>query len=604
MLLSNTIHGSPNEQNSFSKQSKELSKQEINNLISFAQLYGYIRYFYPSKQGEEIDWEKFAIFGVRKTEVSVNNTELLVTLKEIFEPIAPNLKLSLSPLNNYDTIKSRGRIVYTEYYGNGISAVPFPLNLIYKPYKTKSVKYNKNSTQNSNTPNPNKLLSYELKSGIYCYFSNAAYLKEKKPKSFNNLKLELNNIIIDKWQLANAKERSNRIASIIIGWNILQHFYPYFPLNDDEWEGKLPIYLNKSSIDKNEIDFYNTLSCMLAEIDDGHVMINPSAYKKKLFGLIAYQYRLKIYYPKIQFDIIDDTVIILNAADQYYNKIKPGDVVISFNKIPSADMIKQKSKYISASTPLFKNKKTSHILACSFKKDSLINLKVQNGKTTNIENVIISTNTEFGYYKQDTTQYITEVDSGIYYINQTSRKASFKDFKKKINSIKKANGIIIDIRGYPKYFTDKVIGYFIQETIYSANFITPITTYPNRENINYKVDSSKIKARKPYINTDIVFLTNEMAISYAETILGIIKNYKIGKIIGTPTAGTNGDITKFTLPIYSFYYTGLKVLKHDGTQLYGVGIEPDIIVAPTVKGIMKDKDELLERAIEYLKTGY
>ncbi len=265
-------------------------------------------------------------------------------------------------------------------------------------------------------------------------------------------------------------------------------------------------------------------------------------------------------------------------------------------------MINKKSKYVSASTPLFKNKKISYILASSFKKDSIINLEIQDGKTANIKNVSISANTEFGYYKQDTTEYIQEVDSGIYYINQTSRKARFRDFKKNINTLKEANGIIIDIRGYPKYFTDKIIGYFTQETIYSANFMTPITTYPNRKNINYKVDSSKIKARKPYINTKIVFLTNEMAISYAETILDIVKYYKIGKIIGAPTAGTNGDITKVKLPIYSFYYTGLKVLKHNGSRLYGIGIEPDIVITPTIKGIIEGKDEVLERAVEYIKT--
>jgi hypothetical protein len=34
-----------------------------------------------------------------------------------------------------------------------------------------------------------------------------------------------------------------------------------------------------------------------------------------------------------------------------------------------------------------------------------------------------------------------------------------------------------------------------------------------------------------------------------------------------------------------------------------IGIKPDISVYPTVKGIQAGKDEVLERAIEFLKTG-
>ncbi|MBA2607132.1 MAG: hypothetical protein H0U96_09735 [Acidobacteria bacterium] len=43
--------------------------------------------------------------------------------------------------------------------------------------------------------------------------------------------------------------------------------------------------------------------------------------------------------------------------------------------------------------------------------------------------------------------------------------------------------------------------------------------------------------------------------------------------------------------------TGLKVLNHDGSRLHGVGIEPDVPVSRTIKGIREKRDEQLERAI-------
>ena len=76
----------------------------------------------------------------------------------------------------------------------------------------------------------------------------------------------------------------------------------------------------------------------------------------------------------------------------------------------------------------------------------------------------------------------------------------------------------------------------------------------------------------------------------------------MGKLIGKQTAGTNGDITKFTLPgSYSVRFTGLKVLKHDGSQHHGIGILPDIKVEQTINGIREERDEILEKAIEIAK---
>ncbi|HLH05897.1 MAG TPA: hypothetical protein VKW78_01530 [Terriglobales bacterium] len=44
-------------------------------------------------------------------------------------------------------------------------------------------------------------------------------------------------------------------------------------------------------------------------------------------------------------------------------------------------------------------------------------------------------------------------------------------------------------------------------------------------------------------------------------------------------------------------WTGMKVLKQDGSLHHGVGIRPTIPVSPTRAGIAAGKDEVLERAL-------
>jgi C-terminal processing protease CtpA/Prc len=41
----------------------------------------------------------------------------------------------------------------------------------------------------------------------------------------------------------------------------------------------------------------------------------------------------------------------------------------------------------------------------------------------------------------------------------------------------------------------------------------------------------------------------------------------------------------------------MKVLKHDGSQHHGVGIQPTVPVSRTIRGVAEARDEQLEKAI-------
>lgn len=83
--------------------------------------------------------------------------------------------------------------------------------------------------------------------------------------------------------------------------------------------------------------------------------------------------------------------------------------------------------------------------------------------------------------------------------------------------------------------------------------------------------------------------------------MGIIEAYKLAAIVGETTAGTNGNINIVQLPGgYRVVFTGMKVLKHDGSRHHGVGIAPTVPVSPTLAGIREGRDEQLEKAIEVL----
>jgi len=77
------------------KGSREVT-QPIQNLRAFAKLYGYVRYFHPSDEASQVDWERFAIYGAEKVKAAKNSEELKSILEQLFLPLAPTARIYLS----------------------------------------------------------------------------------------------------------------------------------------------------------------------------------------------------------------------------------------------------------------------------------------------------------------------------------------------------------------------------------------------------------------------------------------------------------------------------------------------------------------------------
>jgi C-terminal processing protease CtpA/Prc len=72
-------------------------------------------------------------------------------------------------------------------------------------------------------------------------------------------------------------------------------------------------------------------------------------------------------------------------------------------------------------------------------------------------------------------------------------------------------------------------------------------------------------------------------------------------MVGTPSTGALGEGSNFMVPGgLGIGLTGTSVTFADGTQVQKVGIQPDIVVAPTLAGVRAGRDEVLERAIAFL----
>src|ERR1035437_6976730 len=77
--------------------------KKVGNIRTFAKVYGYVRWFYPGDEAAKTDWNKFAVYGIKRVENAHNQEELKRILQELFLPIAPALKIEdASQVGNFD----------------------------------------------------------------------------------------------------------------------------------------------------------------------------------------------------------------------------------------------------------------------------------------------------------------------------------------------------------------------------------------------------------------------------------------------------------------------------------------------------------------------
>lgn len=194
------------------------------------------------------------------------------------------------------------------------------------------------------------------------------------------------------------------------------------------------------------------------------------------------------------------------------------------------------------------------------------------------------------------------IDEKIGYINITSfDELTYKDFMKELKKIqeKKVKGLIIDLRNNPGGLLD-VTAEIADELLGEGTIVYTETKDGEKE--YYKSKASKI-------DIPLVVLVNEGSASASEILSGAIKDYERGELIGTKTFG-KGIVQRITpLPTKDGSALKLTISEYftpNGTNIHGVGIEPDIVVElpEDIKAIGVEnlkEDTQLQKALEVIK---
>ena len=167
--------------------------------------------------------------------------------------------------------------------------------------------------------------------------------------------------------------------------------------------------------------------------------------------------------------------------------------------------------------------------------------------------------------------------------------------------------IIVDMRCYPHEpmiftLTER---YFVPESVQYVTWTTPVMPVAELPGYYKKEPASLGHINNDYYKGKVVVLVNAETQSQAECTVMAFQAAPNTIVVGSQTAGADGNIVKLRLPgDIRTMFSGLGIFYPDGANTQRAGVRIDHYMEPTIEGIKAGRDEVLEKALVIIGSKY
>ena len=515
---------------------------ENQKLAATCKVWGFLKYYHPKVANGEFNWDKQLFEVLPKIAQAKTNDEFSITLE--------NWITSLGEIKKVEPILQPKDTLYFDQN--------FDLSWVDK----------------------NKLFSKNLSKEL-------RFIERNRHQGKQHYVFEYH---------ANYKfsEKSERILGFFTYWNIIEYYYPYKYIMDKKWDTTLEEMMPNFTTAQNESDFYLAMQKLTVRLNDSNVVF------------VEYNNRPKYYLPIIC-KIIDDKMIVTEILDNDITTtfdIKVGDVITKVNDKTINENILEKRNLISGSNESFFLYNIVEPILSGNSENIKLEFLVGDKSSTKTINWINYKSNRYPLFERLKTISKKErfkiLDNNIGYVDMgLLNKKNINAMTEKLQSTK---AIIFDMRNYPNNTWEEISKFLNGQEKIFAIYTKPDLTYPGR--FKWSGNSTCGSNNPNHYKGKIVLLLNEISASQAEWTAMCFQTAGNTTIIGSQTAGADGNVSGIDyIPAFHSQFTGIGVYYPDRQETQRIGIIPDIEVKPTILGIQQGKDEVLDRAIQFIETG-
>jgi hypothetical protein len=384
-----------------------------------------------------------------------------------------------------------------------------------------------------------------------------------------------------------------RLLSLFRYWNVIQYYFPYRYLIEEDWKNVLkefvPTFLNAS----NELEYKLAVLELIGRVHDTHANIwgrDQALYD--YWGVNSVPAKIEFVENKAVVTGFYEPESVLKTG------LLKGDVLTKINQKPVEKFLAERLKY----TPASNYPTQLRNLAKDLLRTNDTALTVEFTRNNKTETRVIKTcsreknNMYADPHAKDTCFKMIAPD--IAYIYPGTIKSVY--LPQIMSEVQKTKGLIIDFRCYPSDFTVFTLGnYLMPDSTAFVKFSKGSISSPALFTLTPSLTVGTKNAA--YYKGKVIILVNENTQSSAEYHTMAFRVAPRAKVIGSTTAGADGNVSPFQLPGgIRTMISGIGIYYPDGKETQRIGIVPDIVVKPTINGILSNKDEVLDKAIELI----
>ena len=375
---------------------------------------------------------------------------------------------------------------------------------------------------------------------------------------------------------------ATRLADVAVAWNVFRHFYPYWTEAGVDWDARLRPQLELAHGATTRQAHVDALRRLVADVRDGHGAVADNAMPAARALL------------PIRLGIVGEAIVV--TASDVPSLVPVGAVVSAIDGIAAKDRLTAAAQLASGSTQWREVRGLQDMTSCS--RGAAVKIVADIG--SGARPATLTCEAARPPLEQRPAP-LSELRSGAWYVDLT--RIVNAQLLPSVDRLAVATGIVFDLRGYPTESGAAILPHLIDVLEQDRWMHIAKIAGPYGQSAGWTSIGWNLMPRAPRLKGRIVFLTDGRAISYAESVMGYVKDRSLGTIIGSPTAGANGNVVVFPVPGgLSIAFTGMRVTGHDGRAPHHlIGVRPDVPMSSTLDGIRAGRDELLEAAIRLIE---
>ncbi len=371
-------------------------------------------------------------------------------------------------------------------------------------------------------------------------------------------------------------------------WNIIQYWFPYRDVIGGDWGAVLREFIPRVATAKSVDDYQRELMGLIALVHDSHASLSAPTRSRPPTGACSLP-------AKIRF--VEGRFVVTESAGD----LVTGDIVVDIDSVPVSRLVQQWSPYYSGSNETSRMRDIAMFMTVGSCGPATLGI-TRGTNTLSLKTTRITVPALTGPPSHDLPgDTFRKLSDEVAYLKLSTIKAP--EAAGFLSAAAGTKGMVIDIRGYPSDFVVFAIGQFlVGDPTTFARFTQADATTPGTFHWG---STESLKPAAPRYTGAVIILVDEFSQSQSEYTAMAFRSSPNARIIGSTTAGADGNVTPIPLPgNVRSAMSGIGVFYPDKRPTQRVGIVPDVEVRPTIAGIRAGRDEVLEAAIrEILGRG-